>query len=56
MIVAIMSQSHQPQPDFEYDTPKMVLSTIIQCCEQPAVDMNNAFEGILKELKFDFKR
>jgi len=56
MIAAITSQSHHPQRDFEYDTPKLVLSTIFRCCEQPAVDINNAFEGILKELKLDFKR
>jgi len=25
-------------------------------CEQPTVDINNVFEGILKELILDFKR
>ena len=60
MIAIITSQSHHPQRDFEcdfeYDTPKLGLSTIFRCCEQPAADKNNAFEGISKELKLDFRR
>jgi len=45
-----------PERDFECDAPKLVLSVLFQCCEQPAVDINNVFEGISKELTLDFKR
>ena len=50
-IAAITSQSHHQQldqqRDFERDAPKLVLSVPFRCCEQPAVDIDNVFEGIL---------
>jgi len=40
---------------FEHDAPKLVFSPTSWCCEQPTVDVNNAFEDVSKELNLILK-